>query len=109
MRRSTIQATKGKGRGNPAFYLSWWGKVQSGMTLPYTYMTGKREKEEMSDRIIIDVKGHTVSKVAYDVSRAAGMDCANRAMRKAGRLSWNEDDYCIASREMNRILDEISE
>jgi hypothetical protein len=62
----------------------------------------------MSERVIVDIDGHTVSKLAYDVARSAGMDAANRSMRNEGRMHWNENDYCIASREMNRILDELS-
>jgi hypothetical protein len=38
-----------------------------------------------------------------EIARAAGRDLANRLMRRAGRKSWNEDDYNAAGRELDRL------
>ncbi len=42
-------------------------------------------------------------KLDYTMIRAAGSDAGNRAMRAAGRLKWNKDDYNIACAESNRL------
>ena len=36
-------------------------------------------------------------------ARADAADSANRQMRKAGRKKWNEDDYQLAVKELERI------
>lgn len=41
--------------------------------------------------------------MTYHLARAAGMDAANRSMRKAGRTSWNEEDYNVGVVEQNRL------
>jgi hypothetical protein len=33
---------------------------------------------------------------AYQIAMAAGQDAGNRSMRKAGRTSWNEEDWNAA-------------
>ena len=44
---------------------------------------------------------------AYEIAYGAGKDAANRNMRKHGRKAWTRDDYNIAARETNRILDQL--
>lgn len=41
--------------------------------------------------------------MTYQLAHAAGMDAANRSMRKAGRTSWNEEDYNVGVSEQNRL------
>ena len=41
--------------------------------------------------------------LTYDLAMAAGRDAANRSMRAAGRSCWNEDDYNVAARELQRL------
>jgi hypothetical protein len=40
------------------------------------------------------------------LARSAGTDAGNRSMRKAGRKEWNEEDYEVAAKEYNRIINE---
>ena len=42
-----------------------------------------------------------------DIAYSAGVDAANVNMRHAGRKKWNDEDYNIAVKEMNRLLDII--
>ena len=41
--------------------------------------------------------------MTYGIAHAAGQDAGNRSMRKAGRLSWNDDDYAAACAEFERL------
>lgn len=41
-----------------------------------------------------------------EIAHAASQDAANRSMRKAGRKSWNVDDYNVAVDEYNRLWPE---
>ena len=44
-----------------------------------------------------------------EIARAAGMDEANRYMRKEGSPSkpWTREAYNVAVKERNRIMDEL--
>jgi len=42
-----------------------------------------------------------------EIAQAVGMDAGNASMRKAGRKVWNEDDYNVAARTTNELLDII--
>lgn len=39
----------------------------------------------------------------YRLAHAAGRDAANRQMREAGRTTWSEDDYALATRTMLQL------
>lgn len=39
-----------------------------------------------------------------ELAFASGTDAGNRAMRKAGRTRWNEDDRDLATATTNRLL-----
>ena len=41
-------------------------------------------------------------KMTYEIAHTIGMDAGNRAMRKAGRAAWNEDDYNESVRAFNK-------
>jgi len=43
------------------------------------------------------------------IAWAAGLDAANRAMRRAGNLGkpWTQEAYNVAVRERNRIMDAL--
>jgi hypothetical protein len=45
----------------------------------------------------------------YEIAMAAARDAANRNMRKASRLVWNEDDYNVMVSEFNRLMPEPEE
>lgn len=45
----------------------------------------------------------TLDKLAY----YAGWDAGCKSMRESGRKAWNEEDYNIAAKEQNRILDNL--
>lgn len=42
------------------------------------------------------------------VARAAGTDKANRRMRRAGRIAWDEADYAAAVAEYYRVYESLS-
>jgi hypothetical protein len=42
--------------------------------------------------------------MTYKIAMAAGRDAGNRSMRKAGRTSWNEDDWNAAAAETERLI-----
>ncbi|MEQ1888635.1 MAG: hypothetical protein ABL951_05575 [Alphaproteobacteria bacterium] len=42
--------------------------------------------------------------ITPDLARAAATDAANRAMRKAGRTAWSEDDYDLAQQTFLRPI-----
>ena len=44
-------------------------------------------------------------KLTYEMAHAAGQDEGNRSMRKAGRDTWNEEDWHAAATKMNELLD----
>lgn len=41
-----------------------------------------------------------------ELKRAIAHDDVNRQMRKAGRKVWNRDDYNLAVRVLNELLDD---
>jgi hypothetical protein len=43
--------------------------------------------------------------LTYAIARAAGQDEGNRNMRKNGRTQWNEEDYSVASKKTNELID----
>ncbi len=44
-----------------------------------------------------------IIEMTRDIASAASMDAANRAMRKAGRVAWNADDYEVAVETFNKL------
>ncbi len=46
-------------------------------------------------------------KLDKEMVRAYAMDEGNRSMRKAGRKVWNEDDYNVAARTYNELMDKV--
>jgi hypothetical protein len=46
-------------------------------------------------------------KLDQELVRAYATDEGNRSMRKAGRKAWNEDDYNVAARTYNELLEKI--
>ena len=42
------------------------------------------------------------------LAMAIAADTANRQMRKAGRKSWNHDDYNLACRTFNKLWPEVA-
>ena len=45
--------------------------------------------------------------IAYKTAMSAGRDAGNRQMRKAGRSSWSLDDWNLAARVANELLDKL--
>lgn len=43
-------------------------------------------------------------KMTYKLAWAAGLDAANRNMRKQGRSKWNAADYDLAVETFNRLM-----
>lgn len=41
------------------------------------------------------------------LARAVSLDEGNRSMRKGRRKAWNEDDFYVAARLYNRLMDAI--
>lgn len=44
-------------------------------------------------------------KLTYERCRAAAWDDADRHMKAAGRNTWNEDDWNIASKTFKQLMD----
>jgi hypothetical protein len=44
-----------------------------------------------------------------DLARAIGQDAANAQMRKQGRTQWNLDDWNLAARITNDLVDKIEQ
>jgi hypothetical protein len=42
--------------------------------------------------------------MTYKIAMAAGQDAGNRNMKKAGRTSWNEDDFNVAAEVTQKLL-----
>lgn len=42
--------------------------------------------------------------ITYKIAMAAGQDAGNKAMKAAGRTSWNEDDFNVAAELTTRLL-----
>lgn len=42
--------------------------------------------------------------IDYKLAMAAGRDAGNRNMRRAGRTTWNEDDYAVAASVTAKLL-----
>ena len=45
--------------------------------------------------------------LTVDMAYAAGEDAANRQMRSAGRKAWNADDYNLACKVTNELMDKM--
>ncbi len=45
--------------------------------------------------------------LTYDLAYAAGKDAAMRRMRAEGRDHWGQEDYNLACRTMNDLLDKM--
>ena len=41
--------------------------------------------------------------LTYENAHTAGWDAGNRSMRAAGRVVWNEEDWCTACAAMSRL------
>ncbi len=48
-------------------------------------------------------------KATYEIALAAAQDAANRQMRQAGRLEWNEDDWNLAAQTVQTLRGESNE
>jgi hypothetical protein len=46
--------------------------------------------------------------LTYQLCMAIGQDEGDRNMRKNGRKAWNEEDYNVAAKKANELLDKIS-
>ena len=42
--------------------------------------------------------------MTYRIAYSLGLDAANRRMRQAGRISWNEEDAELAAATLNRYF-----
>lgn len=40
----------------------------------------------------------------YKIAMAAGRDAANRQMKAAGRIAWNEDDWNTAAKVSGELM-----
>jgi hypothetical protein len=45
-----------------------------------------------------------IPEMTYEIAHAAGQDAGNRSMRKAGRTSWDREDFNIAAKEFSRLM-----
>jgi hypothetical protein len=56
--------------------------------------------------ILVNSRSNSAGRVVVDaaIARAAGRDAGNRAMRAAGRSTWNEDDWAAACETFDRLI-----
>lgn len=47
----------------------------------------------------------TIRPITYGIAHAAGTDAGNKHMREHGRSAWNLEDYHVAAKLMNRLMD----
>jgi len=48
-------------------------------------------------------------KMTYRIAHSLGMDAANQQMRDNGRAVWNEDDYNLAAKTLNKHFPRCAE